>query len=213
MSGSRLPAAERRAAVLDCACRVFSNGSYRGTTTAEIAKAAGVTEPILYRHFDSKRDLYIACLEESWSRLRAFWEQTVEAEPDPALWVGAMGRAFLESTTHLPLTSSLWVQAMAEASEDEEIRLYLRRHMSEVHEFVVDVIRRAQAAGGIPADRDAEAEAWIFIAVGLLSMADRSLEGMVNEVWPDIISSRRRWLAGRDLSRAERKSWKGLGSR
>ena len=54
---SRLPAEERKAVVLDCACGIFSTGSYRGTTTAEIARKAGVTEPILYRHFDSKRDL------------------------------------------------------------------------------------------------------------------------------------------------------------
>ena len=52
---TRLPAAERKAAVLDCACGIFSSGSYRGTTTAEIAREAGVTEPVLYRHFASKR--------------------------------------------------------------------------------------------------------------------------------------------------------------
>jgi TetR/AcrR family transcriptional regulator len=210
---SRLPAAERRAAVLECACRVFSSGSYRGTTTAEIAKEAGVTEPILYRHFDSKRELYLACFEESWTRVRALWEEVVEAEADPALWVGAMGRAFLESTEHRPIISNLWVQAVAEASEDEEIRRYLRRHMQEVHGFVADVIRRAQAAGGIPADRDADAEAWIFMSIGLLSMADRCLEGLVEQHWPGIIGSRRRWLVGRDLSPAERKRWKTVAGR
>ena len=44
---TRLPAEERKAAVLDCACGIFSTGSYRGTTTAEIARQAGVTEPVL----------------------------------------------------------------------------------------------------------------------------------------------------------------------
>ena len=39
---------------------------------------AGVTEPVLYRHFASKRDLYLAVLEESWSRLRAMWQQAVD---------------------------------------------------------------------------------------------------------------------------------------
>jgi AcrR family transcriptional regulator len=199
VTASRLPAAERRAAVLDCACRVFSQGSYHGTTTAEIAKEAGVTEPILYRHFESKRDLYLACFEESWSRLRGLWEQIVEDEPDPALWLASMGRAFLESASHLPVMSNLWVQALAEASEDDEIRNYLRRHMGEVHAFVVDVIRRAQAAGGIPRDRDPEAEAWLFISIGLLSMADRSLDGLVEDGWLGIINSRRQWLKARTM--------------
>jgi TetR/AcrR family transcriptional regulator len=212
VTGSRLPAAERRAAVLECACRVFSNGSYRGTTTAEIAKEAGVTEPILYRHFESKRDLYIACLEESWSRVRMLWEETVAAEPDPGLWLAGMGRAFLESATHRPLVSNLWVQALAEASEDEEIRSYLRSHLTEVHGFAADVIRRAQAAGGIPEDRDADAEAWIFMSLGLLSMADRCLHGIVQDRWLGIIGSRRRWLAGRELSAAERETWKDLAT-
>jgi Transcriptional regulator len=57
---TRLPAEERKAAVLDSACGIFSTGSYRGTTTAQIARMAGVTEPVLYRHFASKRDLYLA---------------------------------------------------------------------------------------------------------------------------------------------------------
>ena len=67
----RLPAEQRKAAVLDCACGIFSTGSYRGTTTAQIARLAGVTEPVLYRHFASKRDLYLAVLEESWRRFCA----------------------------------------------------------------------------------------------------------------------------------------------
>jgi TetR/AcrR family transcriptional regulator len=195
----RLPAHERRAAVLDCACRVFSAGSYHGTTTAEIAKEAGVTEPILYRHFESKRDLYLACFEEGWGRVRSMWEEAIAGESDPALWVGAMGRAFLESAEHRPVISNLWVQALAEASEDEEIRRYFRGHMREVHQFVADVIRRAQAARGIPKDRDADAEAWIFLAIGLLSMAEGVLEGLTAQ-WPEIVDSRRRWLTGKDLS-------------
>ena len=67
----RLTAEERRQAVLDTACRVFSRSSYRGATTAEIAREAGISEPILYRHFGSKRDLYLACMDEAWGSFRA----------------------------------------------------------------------------------------------------------------------------------------------
>ena len=63
---ARLPAAERRQAIVDAALRVFASGSYSGATTAEIARAAGISEPILYRHFASKRELYLACLEAAW---------------------------------------------------------------------------------------------------------------------------------------------------
>jgi AcrR family transcriptional regulator len=199
MSTTRLPAEERRAALLETACTVFSQGSYRGTTTAEIAREAGVTEPILYRHFANKCELYLACLEETWAGVRIMWEEAIEAEPDPSLWIATIGRAFIESEVKRPLISNLWVQALAEASEDPVIRAYMKDHMRAVHAFVVAIGRKAQSLGGVEAERDIEAEAWIFISLGLLSMADRVLDGVMLDKWPAIRRSRLRWLTGRDL--------------
>jgi AcrR family transcriptional regulator len=194
---SRLSAAERRASLLDCACSIFSRRSYRGTTTAELASTAGVTEPVLYRHFDSKRALYLACIEETGDRVRALWDDVVAAEPDPGRWVSAMGRAFLESAEHRPVVSNLWLQALAEGLEDAEIAEFMRAHIRDVHEYVADVVRRAQAAGGIPADRDPNAEAWIFLSLGLLSMADRNvLGGLMDPDWDKIRAARISWLTG-----------------
>jgi AcrR family transcriptional regulator len=198
MSPTRLPAPERRAAVLDCACRVFSRGSYHGTTTAEIARAAGVTEPILYRHFESKRDLYLACLDETWLRIKALWDDAVANEPDPGEWIRAMAQAFFASERNRPVISNLWVEAISEASGDAEIRRYMRRHMREVHAYVAGVMERAQAAGGIFSGRDPRAEAWLFIAVGLLRMVSGRLGGLLEDDFPGIIASRRRWLTGRE---------------
>src|SRR2546429_3716280 len=168
----RLPASERRAAVLDPACRVFGRCSYRGATTAEIAREAGVTEPILYRHFDSKRALYLACVDETWDRVRAAWENALASEPDPGNWLPGMGRAFAAFKEQRAALAGLWAQALAEAGDEPELRKHLRRHVRDVHEYVAEVISRAQAAGAVPADRDPVAEAWIFIAIGLLA-ADR----------------------------------------
>jgi AcrR family transcriptional regulator len=193
---TRLPAKERKAAVLDCACGIFSSGSYRGTTTAEIARQAGVTEPVLYRHFESKRGLYLAVLEESWRRLRVVWEQAVADEPDPRFWVSAMGRAYLASKDTRILCAELWVQALTEASDDTEIRRFLRKQMREVHSFVSDVIRRSQEAGGIFPERDPNAEAWIFISIGLLGTVGRRVGSVPEEDFEAIVASRRRWLTG-----------------
>jgi AcrR family transcriptional regulator len=193
---TRLSAEERKAAVLECACGIFSGGSYRGTTTAEIARRAGVTEPVLYRHFDSKRHLYLAVLEESWRRLRMLWEQAVEDEPSPRLWVGAMGRAYLEAKDRTVLCAELWIQALTEASDDPEIRKFLRKQMREVHDFVSEIIRRSQAAGGVLPDRDPNAEAWIFISIGLLGTVGRRVGSVLQEDFEAIIASRRRWMTG-----------------
>ena len=59
----RLPAAERRTAIVEAAIRLFADKGFQGTTTRELAKAAGVTEPVLYRHFATKKDLYTAIIE------------------------------------------------------------------------------------------------------------------------------------------------------
>jgi AcrR family transcriptional regulator len=195
---TRLPAEERKAAVLDCACGIFSTGSYRGTTTAEIARKAGVTEPILYRHFDSKRDLYLAVLDESWRRLRALWDKTIEEEEDPRFWLAAIGRAYFEADDPKVQCADLWVQALTEASDDPEIRKFLRKQMREVHAYVVDVIERSQAAGGILPDRDPRAEAWLFISIGLIGTVGRRLGGLLEDDLPRIIAARRRWMTGLD---------------
>jgi AcrR family transcriptional regulator len=193
---TRLPAEERKAAVLDCACGIFSTGSYRGTTTAEIARRAGVTEPVLYRHFASKRDLYLAVLEESWRRLRALWEQAIADESDPRFRVGAIGRAYFAETDPKVLCAELWIQALTEASDDAEIRRFLREQMREVHDYVTDVIRQAQADGGIFEDRDASAEAWIFISIGLLGTVSRRVGNLLEDDFEAIIASRRKWMTG-----------------
>ena len=193
---TRLPAEQRKAAVLDCACGIFSTSSYRGTTTAEIARRAGVTEPVLYRHFASKRDLYLAVLEESWSRLRALWEEAIANEPDPRFRVAAMGRAYFAETDPKVLCAELWIQALTEASDDAEIRRFLRKQMREVHDYVSDVIRRSQEEGGIVRDRDASAEAWIFIAIGLLGTVSRRVGNLLEDDFEAIIASRKKWMTG-----------------
>ena len=195
---TRLPAAERRAAVVETACRIFAKGSYRGCTTAQIARELGVTEPVLYRHFDSKRELYLACLDAVWERVRELWEQALAGEPDPSNWIKAIGKAYLEARAAARIVLvDLWIQALTEAADDPEIRRALRGQVREVHEFVADTIRRAQALGGILESRVADAEAWIFISLGLLSTIDHRLGNIVGGEFDDVIASRREWMTGK----------------
>jgi AcrR family transcriptional regulator len=192
----RLPAAERRQAVIEAALKVFPDRSYSGATTAQIAREAGISEPILYRHFASKRELYFACLDEAWLRLRAAFEAKI-AELGAEHAVLAIGQTVLGMRGIRVLPPNLWIQALTEAGEDPEIRKYLRRHMREVHDYIRDVVRTAQAAGGVPANRDPDAEAWIFIAGGLLiSVADRLGGLLAHDDFSAIAHARIRWLTG-----------------
>jgi AcrR family transcriptional regulator len=61
---TRLPAARRRRQLLDVAQEAFAVRGFHGTSMDDIADAAGVTKPVLYQHFPSKRDLYLELLED-----------------------------------------------------------------------------------------------------------------------------------------------------
>jgi AcrR family transcriptional regulator len=65
----RLTATARREQILDVALVVFARSGFHGASMNDIADAAGVTKPVLYQHFDSKRDLYGALLDEVGARL------------------------------------------------------------------------------------------------------------------------------------------------
>lgn len=60
----RLPALERRETIVAAAISLFAERGFRGTTTKELARLSGVTEPVLYQHFATKRDLYSAIIEK-----------------------------------------------------------------------------------------------------------------------------------------------------
>jgi AcrR family transcriptional regulator len=61
---SRLPAARRRRQLLDVALEVFAQKGFHVTSMEEVADAAGVTKPVLYQHFASKRELYLELRED-----------------------------------------------------------------------------------------------------------------------------------------------------
>jgi AcrR family transcriptional regulator len=65
----RLPAHRRRRQLLDVAVRVFADRGFHSTSMEDVAEAAGVTKPVLYQHFSSKRELYVELLDDVGSRL------------------------------------------------------------------------------------------------------------------------------------------------
>jgi AcrR family transcriptional regulator len=65
----RLPAARRRRQLLTTALEVFAERGFHPTSMNDIADAAGVTKPVLYQHFSSKRDLYLEVLDDVGGRL------------------------------------------------------------------------------------------------------------------------------------------------
>lgn len=67
----RLPAAERRVQLLAAALGVFADEGYQTSTMESVAAEAGVTKPVLYQHFPSKRELFLELLRDVGARLAA----------------------------------------------------------------------------------------------------------------------------------------------
>jgi len=80
---ARLPAAERRRQLLDVSVVLFAEKGFDGTSMSDLAEAAGVTKPVLYQHFRSKRALYAELLEEVSHLLLEEVEKAVAAADGP----------------------------------------------------------------------------------------------------------------------------------
>ena len=71
---------DTRARIVAEAGRLFAERGYSGTTTAEIARRAGIAEGTIYRHFRSKDDLFVACVEALFGRAARQEAEEVEAD-------------------------------------------------------------------------------------------------------------------------------------
>jgi AcrR family transcriptional regulator len=93
---TRLPRDQRRIQLLDAASEVFASKGYHAAAMDEIADAAGVSKPVLYQHFPSKLDLYLALLDQSCERLVEVLEGALSSTDDNANRVNATVAAFFE---------------------------------------------------------------------------------------------------------------------
>jgi len=80
---SRLPAAERREQLLEVALHVFAARGFHQTSMNDVADAAGVTKPVLYQHFTSKRALYLELLELVSTRLMLVIDEATSSAGGP----------------------------------------------------------------------------------------------------------------------------------
>jgi AcrR family transcriptional regulator len=78
----RLTAEARRAQLLTVAREVFAEDGYHGAAMEAIAQRAGVTKPVLYQHFEGKKELYLALLDSDMARLLAQVSGAIEGATD-----------------------------------------------------------------------------------------------------------------------------------
>jgi AcrR family transcriptional regulator len=81
-SRPRLSADERRQQLLDVAGQLFAEHGYHGLSMEQLAEGAGVSKPVLYQHFPSKRDLYLGLLRDAIAEMEAQVTKALEDTGD-----------------------------------------------------------------------------------------------------------------------------------
>ena len=186
------PAEVRRETILDAAIRVFARTAYRAAGTAEIAREAGVAEPTIYRHFDSKHELYLAALERCGALVRDQFARIAEETPEAHLALEAMGEWYSESMITDPAYLRLRQRSLAE-TDDPEVQVVVRTMYDGILGIVAQVIGRGQEQGVFDRSMTPAAGAWLFVAIGhtmdlarLIGLADSKFadgcHGMIDVV-------------------------------
>ncbi|MDA0169914.1 TetR/AcrR family transcriptional regulator [Solirubrobacter taibaiensis] len=148
-----MSAEARREDVVGIAFRHFAEGGFDGTSTEDIAREAGVSQPYLFRLFKTKRGLFEACADKCFAQVRGVFEAGVAGET-PEERLEAMGHAY--EAQLLPDRHALLFQMRAFAVADPEIRAHVRGGFEGL---------RATVAGlaSVPLD-----ETWDFFGSGML---------------------------------------------
>jgi len=150
-SGARMAGGERRLQILRLAVRLFSQRGFRGTTTKEIALAAGVSEAMVFRHFATKEELYSAIIdhkacsgdERDPYQLVA---EAIERKDDRAVFE----QLALDALTQNECDPDFQRLLLHSALEDHKLaQMFWEKFVRRVYAFLGDYIRQRQRDGAM----------------------------------------------------------------
>jgi AcrR family transcriptional regulator len=167
----RLTADERRVEVIEAAVKAFASGGLAGTSTEDVARLAGVSQPYLFRLFGTKRELFLAAVGRAFDRIAdAFTAAASTPAPDagehgvsPVLL--SIARAYHQLLRD-PSLLRMQLHSFA-ACDDPEVRTYVRARYAGLVRLVSDL-------SGTPAEqlRDFFAEGMLLNVAAAMELTD-----------------------------------------
>lgn len=173
-SRQRLTGSERRATILAAARHEFARAGFHGASTASIARAAGCSEPMLYKHFAGKHELFTAALREVSGIIESGFDDVIMA-PGNLLdaWLAFLPVTMCDPAYVEMLQLRKLAVTIVDKPEVHDLLAALQaRHIARVR----IAIERAKAEGVVRMDVDADHVAWTWTGLMLAGCYRESLE-------------------------------------
>ncbi len=155
----------RRMDIISAAIEVFAETGYYRATTMQVAKRAGISQPYIFRFFESKEELLLAALDASWQRIADAFRQVIHSsspqlEQDLIIAYEGIMNAHRSETL---------LQMQAQTIQEEPIRKAMQIGFREVRGIVLEAFQR----NGV---KNSEERTKLFLAKGMLCNISMALE-------------------------------------
>ncbi len=167
MVQKRLKSAERRAQLLDVALAEFARQGYGSTTTAGVAEAAGISEPVLYRHFENKRELFLNVVKTAGDRTLEAWSNSLSSASSPVEKIRRLTADFPKLMETIHREHVVIQRATADANDDPELGSLVVEHYKRYVAFLEELIQNGVDAGEFCVDLNIREAAWQLMGPGL----------------------------------------------
>lgn len=193
---TRVRGEERRALMLHSAKHVFARSNYAEASTSELARESEVTEPMLYKHFGSKKGLFLAVLSEFSAQFLATLQDRIShrAEKDIRDALEHVIDDYYAALKIDPETQRVLFQAVIEA-RDPEVASCVGKHNRKVYDLIYQLIKRAREEGYVDATISLDAASWGYMSM-ILTLQYNLMLNLPREISEVREEMSRIWLRG-----------------
>jgi AcrR family transcriptional regulator len=172
----RMKAEERRAEVLAAAAAAFAEGGLEGTSTEDVARRAGISQPYIFRLFGSKRELFLAVAQRCFDNVYTLFATAAKDCPAEDV-LTCMGAAYRELVSD-PVALQIQMHTFAAAVNDAEVRRLAQAGMRQIWQL-------AARLSGAPAE---DLRRWMASGMLCNMVAALGLDTL-DEPWAQQVSS------------------------
>ena len=170
-----MAAEDRKRQILDAAIGVFARLGYHGAGTADIASAAEIGEPTIYRYFKNKRELHLEAVKRCRLEITENWQRIVDTSENAEEALQRIATWYYEEINRNPQLLVLRFRTLSESGDPEAVAVVRQTYMRNKR-IVQDLYEQARREGSLAEDADPNTLAWLFMAIGAIIDVTHLLE-------------------------------------